>query len=55
MIELIDIANLLMQYGLAGIVILIFYKLMSNELKALKESIDELNKTIVKLIDEIQH
>lgn len=41
-------------YGLAGIVIYIFYRLISNELKELRASIEKLNDTILKLIERIQ-
>lgn len=40
-------------YGLAGIVVFIFYKLLSNELKELRTSIDRLNESILRLMEKI--
>jgi hypothetical protein len=52
-----SVENALLQYivnyGLAGIVIYIFYRLISNELKSLKEEIARLRESIDKLIDKI--
>lgn len=45
-----DLLVLLVNYGLAGIVIYIFYSIISNDLKELREEINELKKTIEKLI-----
>lgn len=45
-----QILTILINYGLAGIVIYIFYTLMKNELTELKESIDRLSDKIDKLI-----
>ncbi|MEM3662378.1 MAG: hypothetical protein QXI68_02215 [Sulfolobales archaeon] len=47
------ILQYIVNYGLAGIVIYIFYRLISNELKELRVSIDKLNETILKLIERI--
>ena len=44
-----DLTQYFLQYGLAGIVIYIFYKLMSNELKELREEIKRFRKTVFKL------
>lgn len=41
-------------YGLAGIVVFIFYKLLSNELKELRASIDRLNESILRLMEKIK-
>jgi tetrahydromethanopterin S-methyltransferase subunit B len=43
----------LLDYGLTGVVILIFYKLISNDIKELKQSIDKLRDTIEELIKVI--
>lgn len=43
----------LINYGLAGVVVYIFYKLMSNELRDLKKAIDSLNDSINKLIEKL--
>lgn len=48
------IIQTLINYGLAGIVIFIFYKLITNELKELKESIDKLNDNLIKLIEKMR-
>lgn len=48
------LGNLLVQYGLAGIVIYIFYRLISNELRELKDTIKELNSTITQLVIELK-
>lgn len=45
-----QIPNIILQYGLAGVVIYIFYKLFSNELRELRTSINELQKSIDELI-----
>jgi len=52
-----SVENALIQYvvnyGLAGIVIYIFYRLISNELRELKKEISRLRESIDKLIDKI--
>jgi len=45
-----QILTILINYGLAGIVIYIFYVLIKNELHDLKESIDKLSDKIERLI-----
>jgi len=42
--------TILINYGLAGIVVYIFYTLFRNELRELKESIERLSDKIEKLI-----
>ena len=42
--------TILINYGLAGIVVYIFYTLFRNELHELKESIEKLSDKIEKLI-----
>lgn len=46
--------NVLTQYGLAGLVIFIFYKLISTEIKNLEKSINDLNESIKKLAIEFE-
>lgn len=41
-------------YGLAGVVVYIFYRLISNELKELRQTIMDLNKTISELVVELR-
>ena len=45
-----QILTVLINYGLAGIVVYIFYTLFRNELRELKESIERLSDKIEKLI-----
>jgi hypothetical protein len=45
-----QILTILINYGLAGIVIYIFYALLKNELHELRESIDKLSDKIERLI-----
>ncbi|PNV81829.1 MAG: hypothetical protein C0179_00710 [Fervidicoccus sp.] len=47
------ILEVLINYGLAGIVVYIFYKLISNDLRDVRESIDKLRNTIEELIKAI--
>ena len=44
----------IVNYGLAGVVIYIFYRLISNELKSLKEEIARLRDSIDRLINKIR-
>jgi len=44
-----EILTLFTQYGIAGLILYIFYKLMSNELKKLNESINNLSVKIERL------
>lgn len=46
--------DVLLNFGLAGATILIFYKLMSSELRELKESVKENTKVIANLMIEIK-
>jgi hypothetical protein len=48
------LSQMLVQYGLAGIVVYIFYKLISNDLKDVKASIDQLKQSIEKLAERIR-
>lgn len=54
MTQPIDLPTFLMQYGLAGIVVYIFYRLSSNDLKDLKTSIDRLSEKIDRLIEKMK-
>lgn len=47
------VAQILLQYGLTGVVILIFYKLITNEMKEVKDSIDKLRDSIERLMDRL--
>lgn len=49
------VANLFLQYGLAGIVIFMFYKIMSSDIENLRNSIMQLKESIDKLIFEIKN
>jgi hypothetical protein len=39
-----------LNYGIAGLILYVFYKLFSNELKMLRKSIEDLRQSIEKLI-----
>jgi len=53
--DLNSISALLINYGLAGIVIYLFYMLFKNELHQLRESIDKLSDKIEKLVIKLEH
>lgn len=40
------IETVILQYGLAGVVVFVFYKLMSDELKELRQAIKELQASV---------
>jgi nitrogen regulatory protein PII-like uncharacterized protein len=42
------IINVLANYGIAGIILYVFYKLFTNELENLRESIEKLSDAIEK-------
>jgi len=44
-----EILTLFTQYGIAGLILYIFYKLMTNELRKLNESINNLSVKIERL------
>ena len=48
-----SLENTILNFGLAGAVILLFYKLICNELKDLKDSINRLTNKIEQLIATI--
>jgi len=50
----LSLDNTILNFGLAGAVILLFYKLICNELKDLKNSIDRLADKIEQLIATIR-
>jgi hypothetical protein len=45
-----DLITLFANFGLAGLVVFIFYSLMTKELGNLKDSIEKLRETVEKLI-----
>jgi hypothetical protein len=49
-----QLVTILVNYGLAGIVIYIFYMLFKNELSELKQSIEKLNDRIDQLSQKIE-
>jgi hypothetical protein len=49
-----QLITILVNYGLAGIVIYIFYMLFKNELSELKQSIEKLNDKIDQLNQRIE-
>jgi len=46
----VEISSIVLNYGIAGIILIVFYKLMSNELKELRREIIKLNDEIDKLV-----
>ena len=46
----IEISSIILNYGIAGIILIIFYRLMSSELKELRREIVKLNDEIDKLV-----
>jgi hypothetical protein len=49
-----ELLTLFTQYGIAGLILYVFYKLMSNELKKLNESINNLSLKIERLTTLIE-
>jgi hypothetical protein len=49
-----QLITILVNYGLAGVVIYIFYTLFKNELSELKQSIEKLNAKIEQLNQRIE-
>lgn len=47
------VVQYIVNYGLAGVVIWIFYKLISNDLQELKDEIKQLREAIEKLSEKI--
>jgi hypothetical protein len=45
-----DLVTLFANFGLAGLVVFIFYSLMTKELNNLRQSIDRLRETVERLI-----
>jgi tetrahydromethanopterin S-methyltransferase subunit B len=50
----LSIEQTIVNYGLAGVVIYIFYKLISNELRELKEEVKKLRESIDALIKTLR-
>jgi hypothetical protein len=44
-----ELLSIVMNYGIAGLVLYVFYKLMTNELKKLNDSINNLSLKIERL------
>lgn len=49
------LTTLIVNYGLAGVVIYIFYSLISNELRELRESIEKLSEKIDRLTAKLEN
>ena len=45
-----QLLTLLTQYGIAGLILYVFYRLFSNELRDLRNSIEKLSEKIERLI-----
>jgi len=46
--------EVLLNYGIAGLILYVFYRLFSNELEKLREKIEELSEKIEKLVVVIE-
>jgi predicted PurR-regulated permease PerM len=49
-----QIATIFLNYGIAGLILFVFYKLFSNELSQLRDSINQMNNNLTRLIDKIE-
>jgi hypothetical protein len=49
-----QLLTLLTQYGIAGLILYVFYRLFSNELRDLRRSIEQLSEKIERLISLIE-
>ena len=49
-----QLLTILVNYGLAGVVIYIFYALFKNELRSLKRAIERLDERVRELSDKIE-
>ncbi|MEM0369042.1 MAG: hypothetical protein QXW45_06795 [Thermosphaera sp.] len=49
-----QLATIFLNYGIAGLILFVFYKLFSNELSALRDSINQMNTNLTRLIDKIE-
>jgi methyl-accepting chemotaxis protein len=49
-----QLATIFLNYGIAGLILFVFYKLFSNELSQLRESINQMNTNLTRLIDKIE-
>jgi len=48
-----EIFSLFLNYGIAGLILYVFYKMFSNELLLLRQAINEMNKNISILIKKL--
>jgi len=49
-----QLATILLNYGIAGLILFVFYKLFSNELRELRDSINQMNNNLTRLITKIE-
>jgi hypothetical protein len=49
-----QVLTILVNYGLAGVVIYVFYALFKNELRSLKRAIERLDERVRELSDKIE-
>jgi len=49
-----QLATILLNYGIAGLILFVFYKLFSNELRELRDSINQMNTNLTRLITRIE-
>ena len=49
-----QLATILLNYGIAGLILFVFYKLFSNELSQLRDSINQMNNNLTRLIAKIE-
>jgi hypothetical protein len=51
-----QLANLLLNYGIAGIILLVFYKLFTmfnNSISDLRNAIHEMNNNVIRMIEKM--
>jgi len=49
-----QIINIFLNYGIAGLILYVFYRLFTNELRDLRNSIEELKKSVDELVITIK-
>ena len=49
----VDIAQTLVQYGLAGVVIYMLFKLINNDMKEVKQELREIRLLLEKLLERL--
>jgi len=49
-----QLTTIFLNYGIAGLILFVFYKLFSNELNQLRDSINQMNTNLTRLIDRIE-